>query len=262
MYTYQCVMYVIRTRPHRWTFVFCGGMAGGQLNRPIAGMAHCCRDRDCLRHTLLFQVEKPVRKIVTKPSQGTPSRQRLTDHIRPGVHILFVGINPGLRSAATGHHFAGHSNRFWKLLYESRLVSEPLTHQDDWRLPDWGLGLTNIIQRPSAGVGTLKPQEYTAGKKRLVATVKRYHPHAVALLGVTIYRTLFPEYRSGRISLGLQAKTLAGRPVFALPNPSGRNAHYSYRTMLTAFRALRDTTDMRVQGMTKGTITVGPPSQP
>lgn len=203
-----------------------------------------------------------MRKILTKPSQGTPSRQRLTDHIRPGVHILFVGINPGLRSAATGHHFAGHSNRFWKLLYESKLVSEPLTHQDDWRLPDWGLGLTNIIQRPSAGVSTLKPQEYTAGKKRLVATVKRYHPHAVALLGVTIYRTLFPEYRSGRIGLGLQARTLAGRPVFALPNPSGRNAHYSYRTMLTAFRALRDTTDMRVQGMTKGTITGGPPSQP
>ena len=210
--------------PHRWN-------------------AHCCRDRDCLRHTVPFQVEKPVRKIVTKPSQGTPSRQRLTDHIRPGVHILFVGINPGLRSAATGHHFAGHSNRFWKLLYESKLVSEPLTHQDDWRLPDWGLGLTNIIQRPSAGVGTLKPHEYTAGKKRLVATVKRYRPHAVALLGVTIYRTLFPEYRSGRISLGLQAKTLAGRPVFALPNPSGRNAHYSYRTMLKAFRALRNATD-------------------
>jgi double-stranded uracil-DNA glycosylase len=210
--------------PHRWN-------------------AHCCRDQDCLRQTASFQVEKPVRKIVTKPSQRTPSRQRLTDHIRPGVRILFVGINPGLRSAATGHHFAGHSNRFWKLLYESKLVSEPLTHQDDWRLPDWGLGLTNIIQRPSAGVSTLKPHEYTAGKKRLVATVKRYRPHAVALLGVTIYRTLFPEYRSGRISLGLQAKTLAGRPVFALPNPSGRNAHYSYRTMLKAFRALRNATD-------------------
>jgi double-stranded uracil-DNA glycosylase len=229
--------------PHRWN-------------------AHFCRDRDCLRHTVPFQVEKPVRKILTKPSQGTPSRQRLTDHIRPGVHILFVGINPGLRSAATGHHFAGHSNRFWKLLYESKLVSEPLTHQDDWRLPDWGLGLTNIIQRPSAGVGTLKPQEYTAGKKRLVATVKRYRPHAVALLGVTIYRTLFPEYRSGRISLGLQAKTLAGRPVFALPNPSGRNAHYSYRTMLTAFCTLHMVTDTPIRGMTKGTIAGGRQSRP
>ena len=207
-------------------------------------------------------MEKSVRKIVTKPSQGTPSRQRLTDHIRPGVHILFVGINPGLRSAAIGHHFAGHSNRFWKLLYESKLVSEPLTHQDDWLLPDWGLGLTNIIQRPSAGVNTLKPQEYVGGMERLTATVKQYRPQTVALLGVTIYRMLFSEYRAGRISLGLQNETLASRPVFVLPNPSGRNAHYSYQTMLAAFRALRDTTDMLIQGLTKGTITVGPPSQP
>ncbi len=204
----------------------------------------------------------PARKIVTKPSQGTPSRQRLNDHIRPGVHILFVGINPGLRSAATGHHFAGHSNRFWKLLYESKLVSKPLTHQDDWRLPDWGLGLTNIIQRPSAGVGTLKPQEYTAGKKRLVATVKRYRPHAVALLGVTIYRMLFSEYREGRINLGMKNETLASRPIFVLPNPSGRNAHYSYRTMLAAFRALRNVSDKSIRGMTKGTIAGRRPSRP
>ena len=203
-----------------------------------------------------------MRKSVVRPLLGTPSRQRLTDHIRPGVHILFVGINPGLRSATTGHHFAGHSNRFWKLLYESKLVSEPLTHQDDWRLPDWGLGLTNIIQRPSAGVGTLKPQEYTAGKKRLVATVKRYRPHAVALLGVTIYRTLFSEYWEGRINLGLKNETLASRPIFVLPNPSGRNAHYSYRTMLAAFRALRNVSDKSIRGMTKGTIAGRRPSRP
>ena len=207
-------------------------------------------------------VDRSIRKTVVRPLQGSLSRQRLTDHIRPGVRILFVGINPGLRSAATGHHFAGHSNRFWKLLYESKLVSEPLTHQDDWRLPDWGLGLTNIIQRPSAGMNTLKPQEYVGGMERLTATVKRYRPQTVAFLGVTIYRMLFSEYRAGRISLGLQNETLASRPVFVLPNPSGRNAHYSYQTMLAAFRALRDTTDMLVQGLTKGTITVGPPSQP
>lgn len=153
--------------------------------------------------------------------------------------MLFVGINPGLRSAATGHHFAGYSNRFWKLLFESQLVSEPLTYQDDWRLPDWGLGLTNIIQRPSAGIDALKPGEYATGRKRLVATVQRYRPHVVALLGVTIYRRLFPEQQSGRISLGLQSKTLAHCQVFVLPNPSGRNAHYSYRAMLASFRTLK-----------------------
>jgi len=189
-----------------------------------------------------IELEKSMRRTVARASQGTLSRQRLTDHIRPGIRILFVGINPGLRSAATGHHFAGHSNRFWKLLFESKLSPAPLTHQDDWRLPDWGLGLTNIIQRPSAGVDALKPQEYVAGRKRLIATVKHYRPLTVALLGVTIYRTLFPEFRTGRISLGLQGKTLADRPVFVLANPSGRNAHYSYQTMLTAFRALRNVT--------------------
>jgi TDG/mug DNA glycosylase family protein len=190
-----------------------------------------------------IHLAKSMRETNVRPLQGTLSRQRLTDHIRPGVRILFVGINPGLRSAATGHHFAGHSNRFWKVLFESKLVPEPLTHQDDWRLPDWGLGLTNIIQRPSAGIDVLKPREYVAGRKRLIATVKRYRPHVVALLGVTIYRTLFPEYRTGRISLGLQDETLADCPVFVLPNPSGRNAHYSYRTMLMSFRALRSATN-------------------
>jgi len=187
-----------------------------------------------------------MRKTVLRPSQGTLARQRLSDWIRPGVRILFVGINPGIRSADTGHHFAGYSNRFWKLLFESNLVPEPLTYQDDWRLPDWGLGLTNIIQRPTEGVDVLKPREYRAGRKRLIGIVKRYRPDTVALLGITIYRTIFPEYRTGRVSLGLQDKTLAGCPVFVLPNPSGRNAHYSYQSMVTAFHALRKATNKHI----------------
>lgn len=198
-------------------------------------------DMTTMRNQVAY-VAKSMRRTVVLPSQVALSRRRLTDHIRSGVRILFVGINPGLRSAATGHHFAGYSNRFWKLLFESKLVPVPLTHQDDWRLPDWGIGLTNIIQRPSAGIDVLKPRDYVAGRKRLIATVKHYRPRAVALLGVTIYRTLFPESRAGRISLGPQAKTLADCPVFVLANPSGRNAHYSYQTMLKAFRALRTAT--------------------
>ncbi len=185
----------------------------------------------------------PTTRAMVKGSAKRPPKallaKRLQDHIRPGLRVLFVGINPGLRSAATGHHFAGHSNRFWKLLFESQLVSEPLTYHDDWRLPDWGLGLTNIVQRPSAGIDVLKPSEYAAGRKRLAASVQRYQPHVVALLGVTIYRRLFPEHKTGGISLGLQGKALADRPVFVLPNPSGRNAHYSYRAMLASFQALK-----------------------
>jgi len=163
----------------------------------------------------------------------------LRDQIHPGVRVLFVGINPGLRSAQTGHHFAGYSNRFWKLLYESKLVSDPLTYEEDARLPEWRLGLTNIIRRPSPGIDVLKPREYAVGRKRLLATVRRYHPGVMALLGVTIYRMLFPEARISRVHLGLQPERFAGAHVYVLPNPSGRNASYSYRMMLAAFRKLK-----------------------
>src|SRR5918999_1466079 len=88
---------------------------------------------------------------------------RLRDRIAPGVRVLFVGINPGVRSAVTGHHFAGFSNRFWKLLVESRLVPEAITYVDDRRLPEWGLGITNLIPRPSPGINDLRPAEYVAG---------------------------------------------------------------------------------------------------
>ena len=108
----------------------------------------------------------------------------LSDHIVPGVRILFVGINPGLRSALLGHHFAGHSNRFWKVLYESGLVPEPLTYRDDWRLPSFGLGLTNLVARPTAGIHELTAQEYEHGRTQLLITIARCHPSVVAVLGL------------------------------------------------------------------------------
>jgi TDG/mug DNA glycosylase family protein len=167
-------------------------------------------------------------------------QSQLSDYLRPGLHVLFVGINPGLRSAAVGHHFAGHSNRFWRLLFESRLVDEPLTYREDWRLPQWGLGLTNIISRPSAGIDALDQAEYRSGLVALERKIRRYQPRTIALLGVTIFRTLFPQQAgSSALDPGPTKARLAGIPVFLLPNPSGRNAHYSYQTMLTAFRRLR-----------------------
>ena len=162
----------------------------------------------------------------------------LRDRIKPGVRVLFVGINPGVRSALTGHHFAGFSNRFWKLLFEAKLVPEPITHSDDDRLPEWGYGITNIVPRPTPGIDTLDPAEYVAGRVKLRAKIRRYKPAVVALVGVTVYRAMFPE-RKGPVSLGLQADRLGESAVFVLPNPSGRNANYSYAEMLAAFRALR-----------------------
>lgn len=161
----------------------------------------------------------------------------LRDRIRAGADVLFVGINPGIRSSLTGHHFAGFSNRFWKLLYESGLVPEPLTFEDDDRLPAFGYGITNIVARPTPGIDTLRPEEYVAGRRRLRAKVRRYRPHVVAMVGVTVFRAMFPE-RRGVVALGRQPETLGRSLVFVLPNPSGRNANFTYPEMLASFRAL------------------------
>jgi TDG/mug DNA glycosylase family protein len=164
--------------------------------------------------------------------------KRLRDRVRPPVRLLFVGINPGVRSAAIGHHFAGYSNRFWKLLFDARLVPELMRAEDDDRLPEWGIGITNLIPRPSPGIDTLRKEEYVAGAVVLRRKVRRWHPDIVAFVGVTLYRAVFGA-ASGPVPLGLQAVRLEGARVFVLPNPSGRNANYSYNEMLAAFRALR-----------------------
>src|SRR3989442_14128665 len=117
--------------------------------------------------------------------------RRLPDRIRPGVRVLFVGINPGLRSSAIGHHFAGYSNRFWKLLYDSGLVPHPLTCAEDVRLPERGYGLTNLVARPSAGMDELGPGEFRPGRRRRLAKVTRGRPKDVALVDGTGYRSLF-----------------------------------------------------------------------
>ena len=162
----------------------------------------------------------------------------LRDRIKPGVRVLFVGINPGVRSALTGHHFAGFSNRFWKLLYESRLVPEPVAYEDDDRLPEFGFGITNIVPRATPGIDTLLPGEYVEGRVRLRRKIQRYRPAIVAMVGVTVFRAMFPE-RRGPVLLGRQAERIGESAVFVLPNPSGRNANFTYAEMLAAFRKLK-----------------------
>ena len=186
------------------------------------------------------------------------SQLRLQDHIRRGLRVLFVGINPGVRSAITGHHFAGYSNRFWKLLADSRLAPNGVTYQDDHRLPEWNLGITNLIARPSPGIDDLRPAEYMEGLSVLDAKIRRYRPEVVALVGVTLYRAILPlldntcslrprrrtsaSVAGARSSVvGPQTITIHGARIFVLPNPSGRNANFTYPQMLKAFRRLRMT---------------------
>jgi len=156
--------------------------------------------------------------------------------VRADVRVLFVGINPGIRSATLGHHFAGYSNRFWKLLYEAGIVPEPIGTEDDRRLPEWGYGLTNLIARATPGIDTLQPDEYIAGVRVLRRKVRRWKPKLVAFVGVSLYRAIFGK--KGAVVPGLQDETFEGARVFVLPNPSGRNANFTYTEMLVVFKAL------------------------
>jgi TDG/mug DNA glycosylase family protein len=185
-----------------------------------------------------------------QPIANDWSNLRLKDRIRPDLRVLFVGINPGVRSAITRHHFAGYSNRFWKLLWESGLVPEPITYVDDRRLPEFGFGITNLIARPSPGIDDLKRSEYVEGWHVLEKKIRRHRPRIVGLVGVTLYRTIQPlvaenantdsraRISSVPLQTGLRPETIHGAQIYVLPNPSGRNANFTYGEMLKAFKGL------------------------
>lgn len=143
--------------------------------------------------------------------------------VGPGLRVLFVGINPSLRSAEVGHHFARPGNRFWPTLHAAGFTPRRLRPQDDHELPAHGVGVTNIAARPTRDAAQLTRAELLAGAAELEDTVRRHAPLLVAVVGLTAYRTAFARPRA---TMGLQADMIGGRPVWVLPNPSGLNAHY------------------------------------
>jgi TDG/mug DNA glycosylase family protein len=188
---------------------------------------------------------------MAKDSKPAWADLRLTDVLPPGTRVILVGINPGVLSAQSGHHFAGPTNRFWGLLYEAGIVPQPITHLDDVRLPEWGIGMTNLVARPSPGIDDLSPAEYLEGWQILEKKIEVVRPAIVAFVGVTMYRALWRVLNLGAlgqpkskrvggpvIKVGFQKATVHGARLFVLPNPSGRNAHFSYDDMLRAFRGL------------------------
>ena len=118
-------------------------------------------------------------------------------------------------------------------------MPEPIGTEDDRRLPEWGFGITNLVARATPGIDTLRPVEYAAGAAILRRKVRRWKPQVVAFVGVTLFRSVFARKTGEPVVLGAQAEEFEGARVFVLPNPSGRNANYSYQEMLGAFRGLR-----------------------
>jgi TDG/mug DNA glycosylase family protein len=169
------------------------------------------------------------------------ARLRLDDRLPDRPRILFVGINPGMTSASINHHFAGPSNRFWKLLHDAGLTPALMGPRDDDRLmATAGYGFTNLVARATPGIDSLTREEYAAGLRVLRRKVRRVQPGIVALIGVTLARVVFNRRPSERATPGLCDDRFEGALAFVLPNPSGRNAHYSYARMLDAYRALAE----------------------
>jgi len=172
------------------------------------------------------------------------SHSPLPDHLAPGLRAVFVGINPGLRSAETGHHYAGPANRFWTVLHQAGLLPEPWTPERDAELLDLGFGLTNLVVRPTRGVADLTPEDFAHGLRRLRRMLRRVQPAAVVCVGITVFDRAFgaAAARQARVAghrTGPQEVRLAGCPVYVVPNPSGRNAHWTPRQMVRAYRDLR-----------------------
>ena len=160
--------------------------------------------------------------------------------IAPGLRVLFCGINPGLYTAAVGHHFARPGNRFWPALFAAGFTDRLVSPFAERELLQQGFGVTNVVMRATATADQLTREELLAGGKRLASKVRRYKPAFLAVLGLGAYRTAWQQPKA---VIGRQNLTIAETVIWVLPNPSGLNAHYQARDLARVFSELKAAVD-------------------
>jgi TDG/mug DNA glycosylase family protein len=164
---------------------------------------------------------------------------RLKDVMPRRAELLLVGINPGLRSGALGHHFAGNGNPFWRLLFEARLIPRALTFEQDQELAEFGIALTNLCARTTRAASELTRADIDRGRAVLARKCARLRPRVIAFVGLSVYQMYFRLRASG--GPGSKPETIAGARVFVVPNPSGLNASFpGFAHKLVWFEALRE----------------------
>ena len=174
------------------------------------------------------------------PAQLEAARDRLVpDVVAEGLQVLFCGINPGLMTAATGHHFARPGNRFWPVLHRSGFTPRQFRPAEQHELLAYGIGITNVVARATARADELTDEEYREGGRVLAEKVARLRPSWLAVAGVTAYRAAFGDRRA---KVGPQPTSLGDTRVWVLPNPSGLNAHWTVATMAEEYARLRAAT--------------------
>jgi TDG/mug DNA glycosylase family protein len=177
------------------------------------------------------------RKRPTQRELKAAKNKTVPDVIGPGLRVLFCGINPGLYTAAIGHHFGRPGNRFWPTLHAAGFTPRLLDPSEEGELLSLGLGITNVVARATAAADELAAREIVAGGRVLTAKVRRHAPRYLAVLGIGAYRTAFARPKA---VVGLQPDTIGETRVWVLPNPSGLNAHYRGKDLVKVFRALRE----------------------
>jgi len=158
----------------------------------------------------------------------------LPDYLRKGMKLVIVGSNPGERSARVGHYYAGRGNQFWPLMYESGVMPELLSYNDDKRLVEFGIGLTDLVKRPTKGMDELDRQEFAEGRVLLAQKLEEIKPRVVAFNGKMVYE----RFAGGTCKLGQQKETLYGAQVFVLPSTSGTNAGNERGVKMRYFKKL------------------------
>jgi TDG/mug DNA glycosylase family protein len=187
-----------------------------------------------------MSTSKPIRN----PQPFKPTKQQLIeaegktvpDVIAPGLRVLFCGINPGLYTAAVGHHFARPGNRFWPALHRSGFTEQLLSPFAERELLELGIGVTNVVARATATAAELTRDDFIKGGRKLSAKVLRYRPRIVAVLGVGAYRVAFAHPRA---VIGEQPEGIGEARIWVLPNPSGLNANYQLNDLAELLAELR-----------------------
>jgi TDG/mug DNA glycosylase family protein len=198
--------------------------------------------KKALRSKIALRSTRQSLSIIVTPWK--PTKQQLVaaadktvpDVIAPGLHVLFCGINPGLYTAAVGHHFARPGNRFWPALFAAGFTNRVVSPFDERELLLQGYGVTNVVMRATATADELTREELRVGGKRLIAKVKRYKPAFLAVLGLGAYRTAWEQPKA---VIGRQNERIGETVVWVLPNPSGLNAHYQAKDLAVVFSELR-----------------------
>ena len=175
----------------------------------------------------------------TKAEIAAAAGKTLPDVIAPNLDVLFCGINPGLYTAAVGHHFGRPGNRFWPVLHRAGFTPRLFAPSEQRELLPLGCGITNIVARATAAADELTDAELVAGARSLDRKVRRFAPRFVAVVGIQAYRTAFARPRA---KLGLQEETIGATRIWVLPNPSGLNAHYQPEALVALFRELHHAT--------------------